>query len=365
LANIYLERQLPKHLEASIRTAERLQQQVLYKNETYYHHQYHINLLKTKYLTIRHERKTEPNFQELLDSLDAYFIISKLRFASGVYNYNNLFKHEYNIKLIDELLAHIAKVDYSHMPTIQLYYYTLLTLMDGGDKTHFTMLKQLLIQSSDALPVNEMRSLHALARNYCIKRLNNGDNAYAAEVFDLYKLALSTELLFDNGILSQWTYKNIVAAGLKNKEYQWTEEFIYKYKSYLPPRYQEGFFAFNLARLLFEKKQYTDIISVLGQADFDDLHTTLSVKSILLKTYYELDEIEVLFSLLDSFRIYLIRKKGLSYHKDNYLNIIKFTRRLLNLNKHNTQAVEKLKMQIKSTRILTEKPWLLSKLESL
>jgi hypothetical protein len=58
-------------------------------------------------------------------------------------------------------------------------------------------------------------------------------------------------------------------------------------------------------------------------------------------------------------RNFIHRKKILGYHRTNYLNIIKYTDRLLNLNRTDKKTVEQLKNMIVQEEHLTEREWLL------
>jgi hypothetical protein len=82
-----------------------------------------------------------------------------------------------------------------------------------------------------------------------------------------------------------------------------------------------------------------------------------------LKVYYSLDETEALFSLLDSFKRFIHRQKQLGYHKESFLNLIRFTNRLLKLTFKDEKVIEKLKMDIENTPEVAEKKWLLSQLK--
>ena len=237
--------------------------------------------------------------------------------------------------------------------------------MGKNDKDYFAELKYLLHKHNDSLSLQEGKDLHSIARNYCIKKLNKGEAKYGQELFELYQTGLSNKVLLNDDLLYPWTYKNIVAVGLKLKAFDWTETFIHHYKSFLPAKQREDTFAFNLARLFFEKNEYQQVIQLLSAMKVDELTVHLDTKVILLKTYYELEEWNVLFSLIDSFKIFLRRKKGLGYHKDNYTNIIKYVKQLNNLNHYDKEAVKKLKEQIAETHLLTEKKWLLEKVNVL
>ncbi len=81
--------------------------------------------------------------------------------------------------------------------------------------------------------------------------------------------------------------------------------------------------------------------------------------------YYELEEFDVLDSLLESMRIYVQRKKVLGYHKNNYKNIIRFTKKLLKVTPYSSTKKEKLKQELEVAAPLTEKEWLLNQLSKI
>ena len=86
-------------------------------------------------------------------------------------------------------------------------------------------------------------------------------------------------------------------------------------------------------------------------------------KVLLIKIYYQADYFDALDALLDSFRIYLGRKTKIitPERRDNYRNLIRLTKQLMNL-APTEAAVNKLKKAIKNTQPLTERDWLLEQL---
>ena len=81
-----------------------------------------------------------------------------------------------------------------------------------------------------------------------------------------------------------------------------------------------------------------------------------------LKIYFEQGEYEVLQSHLDAMTHYLRRNRVIGYHRENYLNLIVMTRRLLALPRAKGFAHERLRMQIEAINPLTERGWLLTML---
>jgi len=86
---------------------------------------------------------------------------------------------------------------------------------------------------------------------------------------------------------------------------------------------------------------------------------------MLLKIYFELDETDALYSFFDSFKNYIYRHKEVGYGKDNYLNLIKYAKKLLNTNPRDKKAIAKLTEEITQTQAIAEKAWLLERVKGL
>ena len=108
------------------------------------------------------------------------------------------------------------------------------------------------------------------------------------------------------------------------------------------------------------------MIRLLRFVEYDDITYNLNSKAILLQTYYETDEIESLYSLFESFRVYLNRSKSIPEgKKSDYKNLIKFTKKLTRIQPGDEKALHKLKDEIKETKRLASRKWLEEKIEEL
>lgn len=101
------------------------------------------------------------------------------------------------------------------------------------------------------------------------------------------------------------------------------------------------------------------MLQLLQKANYRDPLLNLAAKTLLLKTYFVLNEFDLLQSHLDAMRNYIHRKKVIGYHRNNYLNIIRFTERMLHLEPSNRQVLGELRIEIEKEAVLTEKEWLL------
>ena len=138
------------------------------------------------------------------------------------------------------------------------------------------------------------------------------------------------------------------------------------YQQFLEEKHRQGFVYYSLARLYYEEKNYDQAMKLLIQeAHYDDIIINLSAKTLLAKMYYEQEEIDVLESLLESMRTYIQRKKVMGYHKNNYKNIIRYTKKLLKITPYSKLSREKLHEEINQVSPLTEKEWLLNQLSKI
>jgi len=365
-SEIYLKRQLPKHFTSSLNNTKQLLTQTPHANNNHLYYNYYAEQLQSNYLQWQQDRKQEPNLQAVSDSLDTFYLFTKFKHSCAMMSYQNMAKVAYNLDTLYELLTLKSTNSYQKSnPAVSVYYHALLALHHNDNELHFSHFKQLLLLPTPILPHSEMRDLHALARNYCIKKINEGHQQYIDSLFDLYQIALQCQFLMTDQVLSPWTYINISALGLRLNKFTWTKQFIIDYQERLVITYQQDAYNFALAQWHFARQQYHAVISLLAQTEITDVLLNLTSKTLLLKTYYELNEYAPLESLLDSFRIFVLRKKGLGYHKQNYLNMIRFTKHLVFINNYDTSKLEKLKLKIIDTKVVAEKKWLLQKVQLL
>ncbi|MCB0706264.1 MAG: hypothetical protein KDC34_13180 [Saprospiraceae bacterium] len=248
------------------------------------------------------------------------------------------------------------------LPAIGVYYYGYLLFRDRNVKDHFQKFKGMLFDHSSCFDPSELRELVLMAINYCVRLVNDGDRSYFPELLELYQLGLVQDILLDNGQLSRFTYHNVVATGLQVQQYDWVKTFINDYQSYLEEAYQEPSFLYNMARLEFETGNLDSAQERLIQTHFNDILLNLAAKTISLKIYYQQAEHDLLLAHLHAMNKFVRRNKVIGYHKKNYLNIVRYATKLINTNKFDREARNKLREEILAEEILTEKNWLLEQL---
>ncbi len=343
--------------QAAAELAQKLESQP-YRNPDFYQNKYLATL--EKYRNAYDMREVESQqLQALSDELDTAFLARKLWQACFLLSHEAVSNTSYDFGLLDDALRFAEKSRALETPAIAIYYHCYRALTNPDETAFFQNFKALLLQHGGLFPDSEMRDLYILAINFCIRRYNAGSQEYLRDQFDFYKDGLRRGYFLTDGELSRYTYQNAVTSGLVMREFDWVERFIHDYRDKLADAYQESVFSFNLARLGYEKKQFDQALSLLQLAEYKDLLLNLAAKTLQLKIYFELDEFDLLEAHLSAFKTFLRRKKELGYHRENYLNTIEFTRKLLETNPFDKEARAALRAEIAEAKNIGEKKWLL------
>ncbi len=352
--------------KSSVRAAKRLSEMQLDRDASYYYFQYEFERGIYSIGDYEINRSEISNIENIAVNLDKFYLAEKLRYYCTVLSRQNVIRHEYNMLFIDEIIRHVESHDYKDVPPVTIYYRILRMYQEPDVREHYDKLRELIREHILRFPELEANEIISSALNYSIRQINKGKREFLREVFGLYQESLDKELLFINGELSPWAYKNIVITALRLKEFDWAEQFIHTYVERLNPKYRENALSFNLAQLYFYRKEYAKVIELLQQVEYDDLSYKLNSTTFLMGSYYELDEIEALVSILDSFRVYLNRNKEVpTSRKTHYLNMIKIVKKLTRIIPGDQKQIDRLKAEIEQLNAIASKGWILDKISEL
>jgi hypothetical protein len=360
LAKTYRQRQLPADATAYLNKAEQLLNARPLRDAHYFLEHYR---LQEERLAQNPSRDSALNLQEMADELAHFFVAELLRNACSAASHSAIYRADYQLPYLEVVLADCKAGRYQRVPLIQLYFHSYSCLSEPTATEHFFAYKKLLPEAAGWLSKAEYRDVLLFGINYCIRRLNIDEPGFLREALDLYQLGLRQETFLEDGILSRFSYKNIVAIGLKLSETEWVEQFLQSHTHLLSPDFREHYERFCSAKLWFQKRDYEKVQTLLYDLTFDDVFLELDARVLLLKIYFETSEWRLLEGFLTAFERFVSRKKMLAYHAPNYRNIIQYTFKLMlwKTGKRNMSAaeLEALRNQISEAKPLTERQWLL------
>jgi len=346
------------------------------RDERFYLQEYDYWDESDLYFMRQQKRTKDVSLQNKVDALDLFYLTAKLKNACEMVNRQHVISESYHFWLTDEVLHYLRDHihEYHEHPAIVAYFHILKTLTETEAEDHFHELKRVLATNISRFAQEELRYMYLYVQNYIIHRINKGHADFLRELFELYQWLLETGIILEDGFLSQWDYKNIVSAGYRLGEFTWTEKFIHAYKENLREEERENAFNYNLANLYYFRQEYRNAKRLLQTVEFSDVYYALGARSLLLKIYYDTQDFDPLFSLLDSFAVYLKRNKEVSsYQQQIHLSFLKLVRRLANMRSKqlagtgaiDQPAVNKLWERVNETREVANLAWLKKRLEEM
>lgn len=362
LLQFYQQRGLTKGFQDVLRSAERNTQRSTFREANFFYRQFRIQERKFTTPSERSDKEFKSTLQELSDNLDYFYLFSKLKYACGILSHQQLFKVEYETRMMEEVVACVEREELWHIPAIGIFYFAYQMLMSDQGERFFQRLMDQIHTDANALLESEVKSVYLLAINFCIRQVNLGQEVYRQQLFDLYLDSLDRGFLLEGGELLPWSYKNIVSIGLKLKAHEAVEQFVEQYQLQLPEEHRESFYRYGRAELQLSRGAFRQVIEVLHPVQFKDPLMALNARITMIKAYFELQEIDLIEYLLDSFKHFLKRKEMLNYHRENYKLFAGFCLSLIQLGPDEREKRVLLRERVLAAQKLVGKEWLLSKL---
>lgn len=332
------------------------------KNAEFY--QYNADFLYEKWQFDQlKNRFSNAEADDIITNSEIATISKKLMEAVSLAHQSALISKKISTSFIEYLEPYILSHNYLEYPCISLYFYAIKMVYEPDDLSWFEKFSEALDRFAHHFPNDEVKNLYFQAINYCIRKHNSGDKSFSRRLLDYYITALDNQYLLTNGFLSKNTYRNINTIAIRMGRYDDAIQISTNNVQYLRKEDKEGAFKFNMANIYYAKQQYQEALDALREAEFDDHLSNLFAKTLLLKVYFEMKAMRLLDSHLDAMQVYLTRKKIIGYHKTNYSNIVKYTRKLIHLNPYDKQAKLKLAESIKNEKLLPDRDWLLRMVE--
>ncbi len=371
-----------KDYKSSLQKYHRIQDRTVEGTAQSFFHQYLLHQELDKLFLDRGGRQFDENLQLKNHCFDAYFVVEKLRIACDMINRNNIIRSDYQITMIEELLEYAQREELAKIPAVQIYQAILQMLRaERADaEKDYLKLKALLKEyykggkENSTFTDKELMSTYDYILNFCAKQINQGKSEYYQEMLEAYRFLIDHQIIFMDGYLAAWDYKNTVTVALRVEDYQWALDFIEDKQKYLPPKVRANVYSYNLAAYYYATKNYGAALRSLYDVEFTDASYYIGAKTIQLKSYYELGEDEALASLIEAFSTYLRRHKNISeYWKSSNLNFLKLANRIRKLKQQKDymrsqnylQQWKNIQTKLNNTSPIANKDWLLQAMEAL
>lgn len=325
-----------------------------------YLNQYQLEHLYFLYLQKQENIQSTLNISTSSQSLDRFYCTQKLKYICNAINYKAILGKTEFIAFDTEVLFMIEQSDLKNDALIALYYAIYQFQINPENESNYLTAKNLLEQHAPVLEKPDLSDILQYLINYCIKKINQSKEIYLDELFVVYTIYLQH---VREKVFSPIRFKNIFLLALKMKKFEWAELFIDSYGGKLPLKVRETTIAYNKARLFYDTRQFDRVLDALLYLQHDEVQFNLISKVLIVKTFYEKNEIQFLENYIQSFKANILRSKEMNQqNKKKHLNFLKMMKKLIKLEYASKDAIEKFKEAIVSSENLPDKIWFLEKI---
>jgi len=332
-------------------------------------------LLKTDYYKYNRTNKGRDKVFDpttLSEDLDSYFWIQKLNIACEAQAYQAISSTEREkayelIQLtIDGTHDHLTlNKDFKQNHLSVLFRKMLQSIHEPDNEDVFNDFFTFFLDTdTKAVDRNEYAECFVHSINYFLLKIKEGKGEYKKKLFDLYKLAVDFELIYDNGYLNLNRVKNIISCACQVGETDWADEFLEAYKGEIHPEQFNNAYHFYKAVICFYSIKYDNAVEFLSKIETDiDKYYFLSRMTFLLRCFYETKQSMAFENTCKTFRGNIKRNKKFTLVEqrsyDNFARIAYFLHQYRD--GFSKKTTPKLLEMIEGVEYISHKQWLLEK----
>jgi|GEM_PF-1781745 len=342
LLNVLIAKKMDKRIGKAIQKVENILSKPsnFIHSEDYYIKYKMIDLLDEWYIS--QSDFSKPHLiQQKVDALDIQYIIEKLYQSCEMLNREGKFAGrneamKYQYPFIEAIDQYVTKDAYfKNVISLNIYHKIYKSLVAANDEDNYFELCNLVEKHIELFDRADGADIYVNLMNFATRKINQGKTQFFSHIFKIQKEMLANGFLINNGIMPHLSYQNLVTTALGLKEYKWAKNFIQEYKTYLPESIKDNAYNYNLAVYCCETNDYEKAHDLLVNIEYNNLMYNLNARAMLLRVFFETDEIIALEAHTSAFKVYLMRNKMINKDKyRRYYNLFRFTESLFKIKQH-------------------------------
>lgn len=363
LLGYYLGHDLPKHYRSTLLRTRKALQAAPYRDSEWHLKAWRVADLEMQQFYASRTRKADNTIRQVQAHLDAFYLDRTFELGTELFSLNQMFRDEYDTRFVEDLLA-VTDPQAAAQPTIRIRQWIFRMHLSPEAQEPFDQLLAILPKIHEYYPPERVKGIFAYAQNHCIRRIRAGESHYEALLFRIYKESIGSGMIYENGRLSPWDFKNVCSIALKLGEFAWTAAFIEREAPQIAATFRASAMAYNTGNLHFHQQQFDAALRALAKVEFSDIYYALDTRRIMLMIYYQRQDVEGMASLIPAFRSYLKRVRGISeQNRIAYKHFVDWVARLGRMSSAELQRTRpELAAQLAETQPLIAREWLVEQL---
>jgi len=308
-----------------------------------------------------------------------YFITETISEFINIYVY----KYEFDLDLDKNFISAIfrelnlenikkeIKLNSEYSYFLDIYMGLLDTYRFIEDDSYYYKYKKLFLDNINKLDYEE-KSYHFtnLVNIIILKRFNNlGTTDLLNEEFRLYQIILDNEYYKEGKInhLPNTLFRSILFTSLKLKKFSWCKDFIEKFHKKIAERDRQNMYNYALAFYYYEKNDINKSSNHIFKITIDNFIFKYDLRNLTLKIYYEIEDTEAIMNLIHNYKDFIRYNAGVSRKRKNVFgNFIGFVEKLVLIRTGKEKIdLRYLKRQVKENKSVSNREWLLEKIEEI
>ncbi|MEM6634220.1 MAG: hypothetical protein AAF694_31375 [Bacteroidota bacterium] len=360
----YRKRNLTSIFNNYYRKLRRKQDRDKYRDSSFYRKEYELALEKAHFQFKYEHGVSQLPVEQLNLAFDAWWIHQKLEFACTNASSAAILGKPAQIQLLHQ--AEESLQSHPEYRSMRLFHilWELYRLTHNTPGISIAKIQALLFDSSASLSHQHKKEIFALLSNYLIRKLNQAYTSDIADtVFQLHSWALEENIIFQENKLHWQQYKNLISIGLRIHKVDVAEKWLESLQHQLEPHERIEAYSFNRAQVCLEKKEFSEVISILSNCKFSRVLYEIPARAALIQAHFELysSQDEWLLTQTENLIRYVQSQNLAETYKKSYLNRFRLFKKFLKASSQ--RELQKLKAEVGTTQPLSRSEWLLSKID--
>ncbi|HEX2786764.1 MAG TPA: hypothetical protein VHP32_02585 [Ignavibacteria bacterium] len=303
--------------------------------------------------------------------VDFLFAFMKLHIYNEVLNIETAMKKklDFDYSYYDSIMGFVkqneTEIKRKH-PDLYVIYLRTLMYKHSDEFAYVKELINYIRKNARKFNKEKLNFYYTFAAAFYWEFYNKGDLSVIAPLFSIYNSMMKAESLIMYNKIFAADFNCIVLVGLHLEKYDWLENFIYKYGSYLDKEIRKDLVNLALARLHFRKNDFEKAISFASKVKSSSPIYYVNINFIFGKSFFEQNDIKSLEYILDNLKHYKSRNKQINKDLIDNINIFNFyMTRLIKIYDSNDEDsyIELKNFLKKEKRFVPDKRWLIEKIK--
>ncbi len=362
----YKKRGLDKHYVKLSQYLDKEKKGYIDVSVEYYYRKRFASLKDYNFFSSKDLAKATNKLKNSVEYLDIFYLLTKLQSTCLILSSGRLLRIEQDQASIMDLLNNTQKSLYWKNPLIQIYFYAVSCLLEKAKEADFEQFRWLLKEHVALFPIQELRQLYVYAKNYCIQKTRQGFFEYNYTLFELIEIELEQGIIYEQGKVLDSYFRYIIRVALRLQKWDWVKQFLASHEDKILSSHPKEVFQFSQANLAYHQKDYDQVLELIKYDNFKNIIHQLSCRVLLLKVFYDTEELDLLEANINSLKTFLYRNKLISTRQQNqYKNFANMLHQIQNTAPKQSERIDKLLQKIDDTKELSQRNWLKEKLEEL